>query len=203
MEFDKYSREKVSAMSDNMDGIVEHYANETEGIIVVKYDKDIANEDDIRAYLVKQLLVYLTLFGISLLAATLLPGGSEALLLYDISLGYNPLLLILFATIGNTFGSIINYFLGYKGVDFLVRKKYANSKQLQRATERFEKYGAFSLLLSWMPIIGDPITLVAGVLKYDLKKFVVVIFIAKGVRYIVVSLLIQQAYNLSKCLTIS
>jgi MFS family permease len=53
MEFDKYSREKVSAMSDNMDGIVEHYANETEGIIVVKYDKDVANEDDIRAYLVK------------------------------------------------------------------------------------------------------------------------------------------------------
>ncbi len=52
MEFDKYSREKVSTLSANMDGIVEHYSNETEGIIVVKYDKDIANEDDIRAYLV-------------------------------------------------------------------------------------------------------------------------------------------------------
>jgi membrane protein YqaA with SNARE-associated domain len=135
-------------------------------------------------------LVYLALFGISLLAATLLPGGSEALLLYDISLGYNPVLLILFATIGNTLGSIINYFLGYKGVDFLTQKKYANPKQLQTATERFEKYGALSLLLSWMPIIGDPITFIAGVLKYDLKKFVVVVFIAKGLRYIVVSLLI-------------
>ena len=52
MEFDKYSREKVLTLSANMEGIVEHYANETEGIIVVKYDKDIANEDDIRAYLV-------------------------------------------------------------------------------------------------------------------------------------------------------
>ncbi len=135
-------------------------------------------------------MVYLSLFGISLLAATLLPGGSEAVLLYDLSLGYNPTLLILFATIGNTLGSIINYFLGYKGIDFLTRKKYANPKQLQIATNRFERYGAFSLLLSWMPIIGDPITFIAGVLKYDLKKFVVVVFIAKGVRYIVVSLLI-------------
>jgi membrane protein YqaA with SNARE-associated domain len=135
-------------------------------------------------------LVYLTLFTVSLLAATLLPLGSEALLLYDLSLGYNPILLILFATIGNTLGSVINYFLGYKGVDFLVEKKYANTKQLQKATNTFKKYGAFSLLLSWMPIIGDPITFIAGVLKYEFKKFVVLVFVAKGVRYIVVSLLI-------------
>lgn len=135
-------------------------------------------------------MVYLSLFGISLLAATLLPGGSEALLLYDLSLGYNPILLIFFATIGNTLGSVINYFLGYKGVDFLTDKKYANPKQLQKATNTFERYGAFSLLLSWVPIIGDPITFIAGVLKYDLKKFIVVVFIVKGVRYIVVSLLI-------------
>jgi len=135
-------------------------------------------------------LVYLTLFGVSLLAATLLPMGSEALLLYDLSLGYNPFLLILFATTGNTLGSIINYFLGHKGVDFLTDKKYLNPKQLKKATNTFEKYGAFSLLLSWMPIIGDPITFVAGVLKYDFKKFVVIVFIAKGVRYMVVSLLI-------------
>jgi len=135
-------------------------------------------------------LVYLTLFTVSLLAATLLPLGSEALLLYDISLGYNPILLILFATVGNTLGSVINYFLGYKGIDFLTQKKYANPKQLQTATDTFKRYGAFSLLLSWMPIIGDPITFIAGVLSYEFKKFVVLVFVAKGVRYIVVSLLI-------------
>ena len=124
------------------------------------------------------------------MAATLLPLGSEALLLYDLSHGYNPVLLILVATIGNTLGSIINYFLGYKGVDFLIQKKYVNPKQLQKATDTFKKYGAYSLLLSPMPIIGDPITFVAGVLKYDFKKFAGVVFLAKGVRYIVVSLLI-------------
>jgi membrane protein YqaA with SNARE-associated domain len=134
-------------------------------------------------------LVYLTLFTVSLLAATLLPLGSEALLLYDLSLGYNSSLLLLFATLGNTIGSVINYFLGYKGVDFLVEKKYANTKQLQKATNTFKKYGAFSLLLSWMPIIGDPITFVAGVLKYKFKKFVVLVFVAKGVRYLILSMI--------------
>jgi membrane protein YqaA with SNARE-associated domain len=134
-------------------------------------------------------LVYLTLFTVSLLAATLLPLGSEALLLYDLSLGYNSSLLLLFATLGNTIGSVINYFLGYKGVDFLVEKKYANTKQLQKATNTFKKYGAFSLLLSWMPIIGDPITFVAGVLKYEFKKFVVLVFVAKGVRYLILSMI--------------
>ena len=135
-------------------------------------------------------MVYFTLFIVSLLAATLLPLGSEALLLYDLSLGYNTFLLLLFATLGNTLGSVINYFLGYKGVDFLLEKKYANQKQLQKATNRFKKYGAYSLLLSWMPIIGDPITFVAGVLKYEFRKFVVLVFVAKGVRYVVVSLFI-------------
>lgn len=135
-------------------------------------------------------MVYLTLFIASLLAATLLPGGSEALLLYDLSLGYDPFLLILIAAIGNTLGSLINYVIGYKGIDYLSSKGYAKEHQLDTAHNLFERYGAFSLLLSWVPIIGDPITFIAGVLKYDIKKFVLIVFIAKGVRYSVISLLI-------------
>ena len=133
-------------------------------------------------------MVFLTLFGVSFLAATLLPLGSEALLLYDISLGYDVTLLIFIATVGNTLGSVVNYFLGLKGIDFLTRKNYANPKQLENAQNLYKKYGAFSLLLSWVPIIGDPITFVAGVLKYDLKRFVLIVFLAKGIRYVVVSL---------------
>jgi membrane protein YqaA with SNARE-associated domain len=135
-------------------------------------------------------LVFLTLFAISFLAATLLPLGSEALLLYDISLGYDVFSLILVATIGNTLGSIVNYFLGLKGMDFLISKKYTNPKRLEDATKIFKKYGAFSLLLSWVPIIGDPITFIAGVLKYDIKKFVLIVFFAKGMRYVVVGMFI-------------
>ncbi len=135
-------------------------------------------------------MVFLTLFAISFLAATLLPLGSEALLLYNISLGYDVFSLILVATIGNTLGSIVNYFLGLKGVDFLTSKKYTNPKRLEDATKTFKKYGAFSLLLSWVPIIGDPITFIAGVLKYDIKKFILIVFLAKGMRYVIVSLFV-------------
>lgn len=124
------------------------------------------------------------------MAATLLPLGSEALLLYDISLGYDVSLLILVATVGNTLGSIVNYFLGLKGVDFLISKKYTKERQLKDARKIFKKYGAFSLLLSWVPIIGDPITFIAGVLKYDIKKFILIVFLAKWARYVVVSLFI-------------
>ncbi len=138
-------------------------------------------------------MIYLTLFSLSLLSATLLPGGSEALLIYDLSLGYNPYLLILFATVGNTLGSVINYFLGYKGIDFLVKKEYAKREKLEKASKIFKKYGSFSLLLSWVPIIGDPITFIAGVMKYDIKKFLVIVFIAKGVRYTIITIL--YVYN--------
>jgi len=143
------------------------------------------------------LIDLLLLFGISLLAATLLPIGSEALLLYDLSQGYNPYLLVTFATIGNTLGSVINYFLGYKGVDFLIRKKYANQKKLTDASVIFKKYGAYSLLLSWVPIIGDPITFIAGVMKYEIKKFIIIVFIAKGVRYTIVTLIYLKSLTLS------
>lgn len=134
------------------------------------------------------MLSYISLFSIALLSATLLPGGSEALLVYDIIQGYNLYLLIFVATLGNTIGSLINYFLGRKGIEYLVAKKSASKAQLERAERYFDKYGAWALLLSWVPIIGDPITLVAGVFAYDVKKFIMIVFCAKGIRYILVAL---------------
>ena len=67
-------------------------------------------------------MVYLILFITSLISATLFPLGSEALLIYDIKEGYNLYLLLLFATIGNSLGSVINYFLGLKGEEYLLKK---------------------------------------------------------------------------------
>lgn len=139
-------------------------------------------------------MLYLTLFFTSLLAATLLPGGSEALLLYDLSQNADIFLLLCAATLGNTLGSVINYGIGKKGVDYLVEKGYAKVKQLQKAHTCFEKYGAYALLLSWMPLIGDPITFVAGVAKYDFRKFLLLVFVAKGVRYGVVIALYLQLF---------
>lgn len=129
-------------------------------------------------------MIYLTLFISAFISATLFPLGSEALLVYNINEGYNIVYLLIFATIGNTLGSLFNYFLGLKGEEYLERKSYLKQNKIKKYKEFFDKYGAYSLLLSWMPIIGDPITLVAGVLKYDFKKFLFLVAIAKFSRYL-------------------
>ena len=135
-------------------------------------------------------MIYLVLFASALISATLFPLGSEALLIYDIKESYNLYLLIAVATIGNTLGSVINYFLGLKGEEYLISKNFLKEKYIIKSKYYFDKYGSISLLFSWLPIIGDPITFVAGILKYDFKKFLVLVFIAKLSRYLVIAWLI-------------
>ncbi|WP_368029949.1 YqaA family protein [Arcobacter sp. s6] len=129
-------------------------------------------------------MIYLILFFSALISATLFPLGSEALLIYNIKEGYNIYFLVLVATIGNTLGSVINYFLGLKGEEYLVRKNLLKDKYIIKSKYYFDKYGSISLLFSWLPIIGDPITFVAGILKFDFKKFLLLVFIAKLSRYV-------------------
>jgi membrane protein YqaA with SNARE-associated domain len=135
-------------------------------------------------------MTYLILFITSFISATLFPLGSEALLIYDINLGHNIYLLLFFATFGNSLGSVVNYFLGLKGEEYLINKKLLNEKYILKAKSYFDKYGAWSILFSWLPIIGDPITFVAGVLKYDFKKFLILVIIAKFSRYLFLVLVI-------------
>ena len=127
---------------------------------------------------------YISIFIVSLISGSLFPLGSEALLIYYLKEGYNSFLLLLFATIGNFLGALINYFLGLKGEEFLEKKSILKKEAIFKAKKRFDKYGAFALLLSPLPIIGDPITFIAGALKYDIKKFSLIVFFAKGVRYL-------------------
>ena len=128
-------------------------------------------------------MTYFTLFVVSFLAATLLPLGSEALLIYDISQNYSLFFLWTVATLGNTLGSMFNYWLGLKGEAYLERKGHLSVAKMQKARGYFTKYGGGVLLLSWVPIIGDPLTFIAGVLRYNFKYFVLIVFIAKGLRY--------------------
>ena len=92
------------------------------------------------------------------------------------------------ATIGNTIGSVGNYYLGLKGEKFLAKKKILKKEKVLKTKKIFDKYGGYSLLFSWVPIIGDPITIVAGMLRYDIKKFIYLTLISKGVRYMFVIL---------------
>ena len=139
-------------------------------------------------------MVYITLFAVSFLAATLLPLGSEALLVYDISQNYSLVLLWSFATVGNTLGSMVNYWLGLKGEAYLEKKGHLSVKKMEKARGFFAKYGEWTLLLSWVPIVGDPLTFIAGVLRYNFKWFTLIVFVAKGLRY---AIIIFLASNLS------
>ena len=130
-------------------------------------------------------MTYLTLFMTALISATLFPLGSEALLIYDIKEGYNIYLLLLFATLGNSLGSVINYYMALKGEEYLLEKKVLSEKHIIKGKFYFDKYGSWIILLSWLPIVGDTITFVAGLLKYDFKKFLILVTISKLSRYLV------------------
>lgn len=135
-------------------------------------------------------MIYLTLFISALISATLFPLGSEALLIYDIKEGYNLYLLLFFATTGNVLGSLINYFLGLKGEEYLEKKSYLKKEKIEKYKNFFDRFGGFALLLSWAPIIGDPITFIAGILKYDIRKFIFIVTIAKFLRYLILALIV-------------
>jgi len=132
-------------------------------------------------------MIYLTLFITAFISGSLFPLGSEALLIYDIKSGHSFFWVIFVASIGNTLGAVLNYYLGLKGEEFLERRGYLKKDQMKKAKDRFKKYGALALFLSPLPIIGDPITFVAGIMHYNFKKFFIIVLFAKSIRYIILA----------------
>ncbi len=133
-------------------------------------------------------MAYFSLFFASFASATLLPGGSEVLLAYLLYEQFDPIVVIGIATLGNTLGSLVNYLIGKYAIDFAFKHHYIQKKSLLQASSFFKKYGGWSLLLSWVPIIGDPLTLFAGIMHYPMRKFLWIVGCTKMVRYIVVYL---------------
>lgn len=133
------------------------------------------------------------LFFISFLAATLLPLGSEWLLVALLLRGLDPLILITVATFGNTLGGATNYLIGRWGSDWLTRRVLRiDANQQRRAQRWFERYGSYSLLLAWLPVIGDPLCLVAGTLRTSLRRFFLLVTTGKALRYSSLALLTLQ-----------
>ena len=131
---------------------------------------------------------YLGLFTAAFLAATILPLSSEVVLSALLLSGLSPATLVITATVGNVLGSLVNYALGYWGGLLVVKKWLGMSEDaFVRAEQRFVKYGLFSLLFAWVPIIGDPLTVVAGVLRVRLRWFIVLVAAGKWLRYVVIS----------------
>ena len=132
------------------------------------------------------------------MVATIVPFGSET---YFTSLlimkQYNGLLLLIAASMGNILGSVFNWICGYYATFFLKKKWFPiKQKQIDKASIFFIKYGKWSLLLSWVPFIGDPITFVAGTLRYSLIPFVILVSIGKVGRYLVIYLSILWAIDI-------
>ena len=129
-------------------------------------------------------MIYLSLFFTALIAATLFPLSSEALLVALLYQNYSPLLLWFVATSGNTLGSCVNWYLGKECLRWQDKKWFPfKPAQLMRAQQQFQRYGLLSLLLAWVPVIGDPLTFIAGVMRIPFWKFVLLVVIGKGFRY--------------------
>jgi membrane protein YqaA with SNARE-associated domain len=130
------------------------------------------------------LYAFVSLFASGFIAATLFPASSEALLLTLQAQGYAPLGLFIAATSGNTLGSCVNWYLGRRIVAFQQRRWFlVSAEALARAERFFNRFGRYSLLLAWLPLIGDPLTLVAGVLKVRFRVFFVLVLLGKAARY--------------------
>ena len=131
---------------------------------------------------------YWGMFLASFLAATILPFSSEVVLGYLLTHDFSPYVTVFVATTGNVLGSVINYGLGILGSRILFNKFLRISDlDLGKAENRFKKYGVFSLLFAWVPIIGDPLTVAAGILKINFIAFLFFVSIGKFLRYIFIS----------------
>jgi membrane protein YqaA with SNARE-associated domain len=136
---------------------------------------------------------YPALFLLSFLASTIVPLGSEWLLTVLIVNGFDSSLVVFVATVGNTCGALTTYAIGLWGGPLLIQRvlRIAPESQ-QRAEQYFSRYGSWSLLFSWVPILGDPLCLVGGVLKIRFCQFVILVAIGKLIRYIAVAQLVLE-----------
>lgn len=136
-----------------------------------------------------EIAVYSSLFLSAFLAATLLPGSSEALLTGFIAKEQGTFgLLLAVATIGNVTGSAVNWVLGRFFITYRDRRWFPVSESgYQRAAHWYERYGLWTLLLAWLPFVGDPLTVIAGALRTRFWVFLVLVSIGKFCRYLFIA----------------
>lgn len=132
--------------------------------------------------------VYSGLFLAAFAAATMLPAQSEALVVGLLLTNHEPWLVLTVASIANVLGSVVNWFCG-RGIELFRGHRWfpVSPAALQRTEAWYRRYGRWSLLLAWAPIIGDPLTVVAGVLREPFIVFLLLVSIAKVGRYLVLT----------------
>jgi len=137
---------------------------------------------------------YAALFAVSFLASSLLPLGSEWLLILMLVKGYDPVSSVGIATAGNFLGAATTYLIGMYGGGWLVSNILRVSPgQQERARSLYQRYGVYSLLFSWLPIVGDPLCLVGGALRINFGTFSLLVVSGKFARYVVTALIALRA----------
>jgi len=138
-------------------------------------------------------MIYLSLFIISFLAATILPFSSELTVAGLMATSnYDNLLLLIVASLGNILGSVVNWALGFYSRKLSKKKWFPfKDEQIERSSKWFNKFGRWSLLFAWVPIIGDPLTLVAGLLRVKFIEFLILVTIGKVSRYLAIFYLLS------------
>lgn len=133
------------------------------------------------------------LFVLSFLAATILPLGSEWLIIVMIVQDFPIRDVIITATAGNYLGACTTYLIGIWGSSFVIRKVLRiDDIQLVRVKKLYNKYGKLSLLLSWLPVIGDPLCLIAGIFRVNFVHFSILVFVGKFFRYAILAFFASQ-----------
>jgi membrane protein YqaA with SNARE-associated domain len=137
---------------------------------------------------------YVALFSVSFLASTLLPLGSEWLLVMMLANGFEPVSTVATATVGNYLGAVTTYLIGIYGGHWLIEKVLRVSvSQQERAREHYRRFGVYSLFFSWLPILGDPLCMVGGMLRINFWLFTILVASGKLVRYAVTAVITMQA----------
>ena len=136
------------------------------------------------------------LFLLSFLAATVVPIGSEWLLAVMILGGFSPTHAVVTATFGNYLGACTTYLIGIYGSDFFIKRLLRiDVSDLIKAKQLYRKYSSWSLLLSWLPVVGDPLCLLAGIFRIRFVRFSLLIFTGKFLRYTTLAILTRISYE--------
>jgi membrane protein YqaA with SNARE-associated domain len=135
----------------------------------------------------------LALFILGFLAATLVPVGSEWLLVALLVKGHDPMAAVAAATAGNTLGACTTYWIGLWGSPLVIgRLLRINPEQQERGERLYARYGSWSLFLSWLPVVGDPLCLAGGILRIPFARFLLLVFSGKLARYVLLCLATLQ-----------
>ncbi|WP_210402947.1 YqaA family protein [Thalassospira sp. MCCC 1A01428] len=139
--------------------------------------------------MIASMLVYGGLFLSAFTSATLLPGSSEAVLAALVGAGNHDVrLLVMVATLGNVAGSLVNWLLGLAIERFRHARWFpVSERDYQRSCAWFSRFGLWALLFAWLPVIGDPITLVAGAMRVRFLPFIILVTLGKAARYAMVA----------------